>query len=79
MNATPRLNNFDKIPGWSALLERSSDTLPDADTTPLGIHARRHVHGSELLEHELGRVRDDDLCNLGLVLAGSALELVLLE
>lgn len=51
----------------------------DADTTTLGVHARCHVHGCELLEHELGGVWDDDLCDLGLVLARSALELVLLE
>jgi hypothetical protein len=51
----------------------------DADTTALGVHARGHVHGGKLLEHELGGVWDDDLCDLGLVLARSALELVLLE
>ena len=51
----------------------------DADTTTLGVHARGYVHGCKLLEHELGSVRDDDLCDLGLVLARSALELVLLE
>jgi hypothetical protein len=51
----------------------------DADTTTLGVHARGHVHGRKLLEHELGGVWDDDLCDLGLVLARSALELVLLE
>jgi len=51
----------------------------DADTTTLGVHARGHVHGCKLLEHELGSVWDDDLCDLGLVLARSALELVLLE
>ena len=51
----------------------------NADTTALGVHARSHVHGSKLLEHKLGGVRNDDLCNFGLVLAWSALELVLLE
>ena len=51
----------------------------DADTTALGVHACGHIHGCELLEHELGSVWDDDLCDLGLVLARSALELVLLE
>ena len=51
----------------------------DADTTTLGVHARGHVHGCKLLEHELGGVWDDDLCDLGLVLARSAFELVLLE
>lgn len=51
----------------------------DADTTALGVHARGHVHSSKLLEHELGSVWDDDLCDFGLVLARSALELVLLE
>jgi hypothetical protein len=51
----------------------------DADTTALGVHAGGHIHGCELLEHELGGVWDDDLCDLGLVLARSALKLVLLE
>lgn len=51
----------------------------DADTTALGVHARGHIHGCKLLEHELGGVWDDDLCDLGLVLARSALKLVLLE
>jgi hypothetical protein len=51
----------------------------DADTTTLGVHACGHVHGCKLLEHKLGGVWDDDLCDLGLVLARSAFELVLLE
>ena len=51
----------------------------DTNTTTLGVHARGHVHGCKLLEHELSGVWDDDLCDFGLVLARSALELVLLE
>jgi hypothetical protein len=51
----------------------------DTDTTALGVHACGDVHGSKLLEHEFGGIRNDDLGNLGLVLAGSAFELVLLE
>jgi hypothetical protein len=51
----------------------------DANTTTLGVHARGHVHGRKLLEHELSGVWDDDLCDFGLVLARSALELILLE
>jgi len=57
----------------------SSLCSSDADTTALSVHARGNVHGCKLLEHELGGVWNDDLCNLGLVLARSALELVLLE
>jgi hypothetical protein len=51
----------------------------DANTTALGVHTRGHVHGRKLLEHELSGVWDDDLCDFGLVLARSALELILLE
>jgi len=53
--------------------------LSDRDTTPLGVHSRRNVHCCQLLEEKLGGVWKDDLCNLRLVLARSAFELVLLK
>jgi len=53
--------------------------LPDRDTTSLGVHPGRNIHGCQLLEQKLGRVRQDNLRDFRLVLARSALELVLLE
>jgi len=53
--------------------------LPHRDTTPLRIHAGGDVHTRQLLEKQLGRVRNMDLRNLRFVLARPALELILLE
>jgi hypothetical protein len=46
---------------------------------PVGEHARRNVHGRQLLEEQLGRVGDVHLRDARLVLAGSALEGLLAE
>lgn len=53
--------------------------LPNAVPTTLGVHPRRDVHTRQLLEEQLGRVRNVNLRNLGLVLTRTALELVALE
>lgn len=53
--------------------------LSDRDTTSLGVHSRRYVHGCQLLEEKLGCIWKNNLSNLRLVLARSALELILFE
>lgn len=51
--------------------------LPDRRAGPVSEHPGCNVHRLELLEQELGRIRDVDLRNLGLVLAWPALERLL--
>lgn len=48
--------------------------LADTNTRPVGEHACGNVHGSQLLEEQLGRVWDVNLRDLGLVSTWSALE-----
>ena len=57
----------------------SSAVLSDCDATPLCVHSSRDVHAGQLLEQQFGRVGYVDLRYLGLVAAGPAFELVLLE
>lgn len=56
-----------------------SEASSYGNTASLGVHSRRNIHRRQLLEHQLGSIGNDDLRNLGLVLARSALEGVLLE
>lgn len=51
--------------------------LPDRRARPVSEHSGGNVHRLELLEQELGRIRDVNLRNLGLVLAWPALERLL--
>lgn len=53
--------------------------LSDSDTTACSEQTSRHIHRRKLLEQKLGSIRNDDLRNLGLVLARTALELVLAQ
>jgi hypothetical protein len=65
-------------PPWESLSPPLAASA-DRHARPVGEHARRNVHRLQLLEQQLGRVRDVDLRNLGLVLAGAALERLLGE
>jgi hypothetical protein len=49
-------------------------TLPDRNSRSASEHSCGNVHGLKLLEQQLGRIWDVDLCNLGLVLARPAFE-----
>ena len=53
--------------------------LSDCDARSLRVHPGSDVHGGQLLEEQLGRVRDVHLRNLGFVLARPAFERGLLE
>lgn len=46
---------------------------------PLSVHACRDVHGRKLLEQKFGRIRNVDLRDLVLILAGSTFVIALLE
>lgn len=48
--------------------------LADRHARAAGKHSCRNVHSLELLEEKLGGIGDVDLSNLGLILAGAALE-----
>lgn len=56
-----------------------AEGLADTDTRPVGEHAGCNVHRRQLLEEQLGRVRDVHLRDLGLVSAWSALERLCVE
>jgi len=53
--------------------------LADGDTGPVGEHAGGDIHGRKLLEEQFGGVRNVDLGDLRLVLAGPAFEGLLRE
>ena len=53
--------------------------LPDSHPRALRVQPGGNVHRGQLLEEQLGRVRDVDLRDLGLVLARPALEGILLQ
>ena len=53
--------------------------LSDRNTASLGVHSRRYVHGCQLLKEKLGSIWKNNLSDLRLVLARSALELILFE
>lgn len=59
---------------FSRLPNAYDDLLSDRYARPISEHSRGDVHGCQFLEQQLGCVRDVDLCNLCLVLAGTALE-----
>lgn len=54
-------------------------SLPYANTTPSSEQPRRYIHGHQLLEQQLRRIRNMHLGNLGCVVTRSALKLLLLE
>ena len=60
-------------------LQHIHTTLTNRNTTPIREHPSRNVHGRQLLEEQLSSVRNDNLRNLCLVLARSALELALAQ
>lgn len=53
--------------------------LPDRHARSVSEHARSNVHGCQLLEEQLGSIRDVHLSDLCLVLARPALERLLGE
>lgn len=55
------------------------DSVSQAETGSRGEHASSDVHCHELLEEQLGGVRDLDLRDARLVVAGTALILALLD
>ena len=59
--------------------QHTHPTLTNRNTTPIREHPSRNVHGRQLLEEQLGSVRNDNLRDLGLVLARSALKLALAQ
>lgn len=60
-------------------LQHIHTTLTNRNTTPIREHPSRNVHSGQLLEEQLSGVRDDNLRDLGLVLARSALKLALAQ
>ena len=68
-----------KRPTLHALTTHTHPTLANRNTTPVREHPSRNVHSRQLLEQQLSSIRNDNLRNLGLVLARPALELALAQ
>ena len=63
----------------STTLLRLLISLPQTNARPIRKHPRCHVHRRELLEQQLGRIRNDHLRNLRLIATRPTLELSLAE
>ena len=65
---------------WAAAnLPSRSSSLSDGNTRPLSVHPGRNIHRSQLLEEQLGCIRNVHLRDPRLVLARPTFERILLE
>ena len=82
LDETWRCGDWDRnqsIPAHAATATRRHETLSNRDTRSFRKHPGRNVHRHELLEEQLGRIGNMHLRDPRLVLAGSALERILLQ